>query len=112
MKTRGNKCSLILTFLVFSFSNIWKRIFSKFRATKMKFMFTQNCVFRGDTLRLYNALMDVGESYGIVNFGQSTLNMMRIENGYKIWGREVSVLIHMFHLFFFFLTNFSQKVAS
>ncbi|VDN18174.1 unnamed protein product [Gongylonema pulchrum] len=36
--------------------------------------------------------MDVGKSYGIVNFGQSTLNMMRIEHGYKIWGREVLVI--------------------
>ncbi|VDN01501.1 unnamed protein product [Thelazia callipaeda] len=48
---------------------------------------------RGDTLRLYNSIMDVGKRYGIVNFGQSTLNMMRIENGHKIWGREASHLI-------------------
>ncbi|VIO97081.1 dimethylglycine dehydrogenase, mitochondrial precursor, putative [Brugia malayi] len=46
---------------------------------------------RGDTLGLYNSLMEVGKNYGIVNFGQSTLNMMRIENGYKIWGRELTL---------------------
>ncbi|VDK64984.1 unnamed protein product [Onchocerca ochengi] len=46
---------------------------------------------RGDTLALYNSLMEVGKNYGIVNFGQSTLNMMRIENGYKIWGRELTL---------------------
>lgn len=51
--------------------------------------------FRGDTLALYNSLMEVGKNYGIVNFGQSTLNMMRIENGYKIWGREVCLSIHL-----------------
>uniref|UniRef100_A0A915Q780 Dimethylglycine dehydrogenase n=1 Tax=Setaria digitata TaxID=48799 RepID=A0A915Q780_9BILA len=46
---------------------------------------------RGDTLGLYDALIEVGKNYGIVNFGQSTLNMMRIENGYKIWGRELTL---------------------
>ncbi|KAL3998911.1 FAD dependent oxidoreductase family protein [Acanthocheilonema viteae] len=46
---------------------------------------------RGDTLALYNSLMEVGRNYDIVNFGQSTLNMMRIENGYKIWGRELTL---------------------
>ncbi|VDK82046.1 unnamed protein product [Litomosoides sigmodontis] len=46
---------------------------------------------RGDTLALYNLLMEVGKNYGIANFGQSTLNMMRIEKGYKIWGRELTL---------------------
>lgn len=43
--------------------------------------------------------MEVGRDYGIVNFGQSTLNMMRIENGYKIWGREVCCSLCMIKLF-------------
>jgi len=70
---------------------------------------------RADTLRLYEAIMAKvkfirirvfgeeiilkhqylnfinfqGAQYGIVNFGMKTLNTLRIENGYKLWGREV-----------------------
>jgi glycine cleavage system aminomethyltransferase T len=47
---------------------------------------------RADTLRLYEAMMRVGRRHGIINFGMKTLNTMRIEKGFKLWGREVLTL--------------------
>lgn len=46
---------------------------------------------RADSLRVYNALMKEGKNHGIVNFGQATHNMMRIEHGFKLWGRELTL---------------------
>ena len=35
--------------------------------------------------------MQAGEAHGVVNFGQATMNMMRLEHGYKLWGRELTL---------------------
>lgn len=35
--------------------------------------------------------MEAGRYHGITNFGMKTLNTLRIEKGYKIWGRELSL---------------------
>lgn len=35
--------------------------------------------------------MSAGASHGVVNFGQATMNMMRLEHGYKLWGRELTL---------------------
>lgn len=56
-------------------------------------------IFRADSLRVYNALMKAGKNYGVVNFGQTTLNILRIEHGFRLWGREV-----IFNSSFFFFT--------
>ncbi|CAJ0576292.1 unnamed protein product, partial [Mesorhabditis spiculigera] len=46
---------------------------------------------RADSAKLYDAIFGIGRQHGIVNFGQTTLNMMRLEHGYKIWGRELTL---------------------
>lgn len=35
--------------------------------------------------------MAAGKEYGITNFGTTTLNALRIEKGFKLWGRELSL---------------------
>lgn len=35
--------------------------------------------------------MAAGRPLGIVNFGQATMNGMRLEHGFKIWGRELTL---------------------
>lgn len=35
--------------------------------------------------------MAAGQPLGIVNFGQATMNSMRLEHGFKIWGRELTL---------------------
>lgn len=37
------------------------------------------------------AIMAAGRPLGIVNFGQATMNGMRLEHGFKIWGRELTL---------------------
>ncbi|VDM65441.1 unnamed protein product, partial [Strongylus vulgaris] len=46
---------------------------------------------RADSAKLYQEILDAGASYGIVNFGQDTWNIMRLEHGYKVWGRELTL---------------------
>ncbi|CAI4222420.1 unnamed protein product [Auanema sp. JU1783] len=46
---------------------------------------------RADSFKLYEAIMREGKQYGVANFGQATMNMMRLEHGYKIWGRELTL---------------------
>lgn len=46
--------------------------------------------------------MREGESYGITNCGQDAFNIMRLEHGFKLWGREVrfdGFILHLFNLF-------------
>lgn len=47
---------------------------------------------RADSLKLYQAIMREGARYGIANFGLATLNALRMEQGFKLWGREVGCL--------------------
>ncbi|KHJ87421.1 glycine cleavage T-protein [Oesophagostomum dentatum] len=46
---------------------------------------------RADSAKLYQEILDVGAQYGIVNFGEATWNTMRLEHGYKLWGRELTL---------------------
>ncbi|KHJ91193.1 FAD dependent oxidoreductase [Oesophagostomum dentatum] len=46
---------------------------------------------RADSAKLYQEILVAGAPYGVVNFGQATMNMMRLEHGYKIWGRELTL---------------------
>ncbi|KAF8366343.1 hypothetical protein PRIPAC_84172, partial [Pristionchus pacificus] len=46
---------------------------------------------RADSKKLYEAIMAAGRPLGIVNFGQATMNGMRLEHGFKIWGRELTL---------------------
>lgn len=41
-------------------------------------------------VELYEALMEVGEPFGIKDFGMRAMDSMRMEKGYQIWGRELS----------------------
>uniref|UniRef100_A0A914VTZ0 Dimethylglycine dehydrogenase n=1 Tax=Plectus sambesii TaxID=2011161 RepID=A0A914VTZ0_9BILA len=46
---------------------------------------------RADSLKLYQAIMREGAAYGIANFGLATLNALRMEQGFKLWGREITL---------------------
>ncbi|XP_070543167.1 dimethylglycine dehydrogenase, mitochondrial-like [Ptychodera flava] len=43
------------------------------------------------TAKLYDALLSAGDSYGIGDFGSYAANTMRMEKGYRTWGRELTV---------------------
>ncbi|CAI5439407.1 unnamed protein product [Caenorhabditis angaria] len=64
---------------------------------------------RAETAKLYNAIMSAGASHGLVNFGQATLNMMRLEHGYRIWGRELTLDTNPFECGLGKLVDFSKK---
>ncbi|XP_077995308.1 dimethylglycine dehydrogenase, mitochondrial-like [Glandiceps talaboti] len=46
---------------------------------------------RGRTSELYTALLSAGDPYGIGDFGTYAANILRIEKGYRSWGRELTV---------------------
>jgi dimethylglycine dehydrogenase len=39
---------------------------------------------------LYDALLQAGESLGVVDFGYRALDAMRLEKGYRLWGADMS----------------------
>jgi glycine cleavage system aminomethyltransferase T len=39
---------------------------------------------------LYDLLMEAGRQYGIVDFGYRTLDSMRLEKAYRLWGSDMS----------------------
>jgi dimethylglycine dehydrogenase len=43
-----------------------------------------------DQGHLYDSLMEVGEQYGIVDFGYRALDSMRLEKAYRLWGSDMS----------------------
>ncbi len=43
--------------------------------------------------KLYDALMEAGEEFGISNFGTYAVNAMRLEKAYKAWGAELTTEI-------------------
>ncbi|VDM37347.1 unnamed protein product [Toxocara canis] len=73
---------------------------------QLSFEFFHN---RADTLKLYNAIMNEGNTYGIVNFGQATLNMMRLEHGFKLWGRELTLDTNPYECGLGHLVDLSKK---
>ncbi|VDD86525.1 unnamed protein product [Enterobius vermicularis] len=62
-----------------------------------------------DSLRVYNALMKAGKNYGVVNFGQTTLNILRIEHGFRLWGRELTLNTNLFECGLGHLVDLSKK---
>ncbi|CAB3407825.1 unnamed protein product [Caenorhabditis bovis] len=64
---------------------------------------------RAETHKLYNAMMTAGKEHGIVNFGQAALNMMRLEHGYKIWARELTLDTNPFECGLGSLVDFNKK---
>nr|XP_006819782.1 PREDICTED: dimethylglycine dehydrogenase, mitochondrial-like [Saccoglossus kowalevskii] len=44
---------------------------------------------RKDTLKLYEALLEAGEPYGMGDFGTYALNSLRLEKGFRLWGSEM-----------------------
>lgn len=43
-----------------------------------------------DLARLYDAVWDAGQEFGIANYGLYAVNTMRMEKGYKAWGSELT----------------------
>ncbi len=39
---------------------------------------------------VYEALIDAGDAYGIVDFGYRALDSLRMEKGYRLWGSDMS----------------------
>ncbi|ULU09600.1 hypothetical protein L5515_000269 [Caenorhabditis briggsae] len=64
---------------------------------------------RAETAKLYHAVMGAGRDHGIVNFGQAALNMMRLEHGYKIWGKELTLDTNPFECGIGSLVDFNKK---
>lgn len=63
---------------------------------------------RAESLKLYDAIMRKGQRYGITNLGINTLNTLRMEKGFKIWGREVSAINqYLLHNCIMFVFQFS-----
>lgn len=38
---------------------------------------------------LYNAIIEAGEAYGLTDFGYRALESMRLEKGYRLWGKDI-----------------------
>ncbi|KAK5965794.1 Dimethylglycine dehydrogenase mitochondrial [Trichostrongylus colubriformis] len=64
---------------------------------------------RADSAKLYQEIIRAGAPYGIVNFGQATMNMMRLEHGYKIWGRELTLDTNPFECGLGALVDFNKE---
>lgn len=45
---------------------------------------------------VYQALMQAGTAFGVVNAGYYAIDSLRLEKGYRAWGRELSPDIHPF----------------
>ncbi|XP_070543164.1 dimethylglycine dehydrogenase, mitochondrial-like [Ptychodera flava] len=46
---------------------------------------------RKHTAKLYDTLLTAGDSFGIGDFGSYAVNAMRLEKGYRAWGRELTI---------------------
>ena len=43
-----------------------------------------------DVKKVYDALLEAGQEFGIGDFGQYAMNSLRIEKGFRAWGQEVN----------------------
>ncbi|EDO40332.1 predicted protein [Nematostella vectensis] len=43
------------------------------------------------TLKLYNAIMEAGQEFGIDNFGTFAMTTLRVEKGFRAWGLEMNL---------------------
>ena len=41
-------------------------------------------------MKVYEALIEAGQEFGIGDFGIYAMNVMRLEHGFRMWGAEVS----------------------
>ncbi|KIH65471.1 FAD dependent oxidoreductase [Ancylostoma duodenale] len=64
---------------------------------------------RADSAKLYQEIIRAGAPYGVVNFGQATMNMMRLEHGYKVWGRELTLDTNPFECGLGGLVDFTKE---
>ncbi|KAJ1370390.1 hypothetical protein KIN20_032104 [Parelaphostrongylus tenuis] len=64
---------------------------------------------RADSARLYQEIIRAGTPHGVVNFGQATMNSMRLEHGYKIWGRELTLDTNPFECGLGTLVDFNKE---
>ncbi|KJH45283.1 FAD dependent oxidoreductase [Dictyocaulus viviparus] len=64
---------------------------------------------RADSAKLYEEIIRAGKSHGVVNFGQATMNAMRLEHGYKIWGRELTLDTNPFECGLGDLVDFNKE---
>lgn len=55
-------------------------------------------VTKENTKKLYDALLDAGEEFGIGDFGTFAMASLRLEKGFRGWGAEVM------HSSFYFLS--------
>ena len=44
---------------------------------------------RSDSAKLYTAMLEAGQEYGIGDFGTYVMNSFRQEKGFRAWGQEV-----------------------
>ena len=40
-------------------------------------------------MKVYEALIEAGQEFGIGDFGIYAMNVMRLEHGFRMWGAEV-----------------------
>ena len=52
-----------------------------------------------DSVKVYEALIDAGQEFGIGDFGTYAMNCMRLEHGFRMWGAEVSSRVNIFAKF-------------
>ncbi|KAE9418545.1 hypothetical protein Angca_007510, partial [Angiostrongylus cantonensis] len=64
---------------------------------------------RADSAKLYQEIIRAGTPHGVVNFGQATMNIMRLEHGYKIWGRELTLNTNPFECGLGALVDFNKE---
>ena len=43
------------------------------------------------SVKVYEALIEAGQEFGIGDFGIYAMNVMRLEHGFRMWGAEVSI---------------------
>ena len=41
------------------------------------------------SVKVYEALIEAGQEFGIGDFGIYAMNVMRLEHGFRMWGAEV-----------------------
>ena len=48
------------------------------------------------SVKVYEALIEAGQEFGIGDFGIYAMNVMRLEHGFRMWGAEVGAIISLF----------------
>ena len=45
------------------------------------------------SVKVYEALIEAGQEFGIGDFGIYAMNVMRLEHGFRMWGAEVGAIL-------------------